>query len=288
MKKKRILVLGSNGQIGKYLCDYLNNKNYLVYKIDIEIGKKHDLRIKDNKILKKYIKNSDYIFFLAFDVGGSRYLKKFQEKYEFLNNNLKIIVNTFELLAKSKKKFLFASSQMSNMTYSNYGLLKLIGEKITKSLNCNYVKFWNVYGVENNLRKSHVITDFVRMAIKRKKIRMLTNGRETREFLHALDCCEGLEIIMKKHNQLLKEKIELHLSTGKKIKILKIAEIIKQIAKNKKININIYPKNSKDNVQLDKKNRFNYYLFKYWRPKISIRKGIEEIFSQNLKIIKKI
>ena len=89
---------------------------------------------------------------------------------------------------------------MSNMSYSNYGLLKLIGERITKSLDCNYVKFWNVYGIENDLRKAHVITDFTRMAIKKRKIIMLTDGNETREFLHAHDCCRGLEIIMKKHN----------------------------------------------------------------------------------------
>ena len=42
------------------------------------------------------------------------------------------MTKTFELLKKYNKKFLFASSQMSNMSYSNYGILKLIGEKITK------------------------------------------------------------------------------------------------------------------------------------------------------------
>ena len=136
--------------------------------MDIRISPSHDLRIENNKILKKLIKSSDYIFFLAFDVGGSKYLKKYQRNIEFLNNNLRIMINTFNILSKYNKKFLFASSQMSNMTYSNYGILKLIGERITKSLNCNFVKFWNVYGIENDFKKSHVITDFVRMAIKKK------------------------------------------------------------------------------------------------------------------------
>ena len=56
--------------------------------------------------------------------------------------------NTFNLLKKYNKKFIFASSQMSNMDFSSYGVLKKIGEDITKSLNCLYVKFWNVYGIE--------------------------------------------------------------------------------------------------------------------------------------------
>ena len=50
MKKKRILVLGSSGQIGKYLCDYLEDKNYIVKKLDIVNGKKQDLRIQNNKL----------------------------------------------------------------------------------------------------------------------------------------------------------------------------------------------------------------------------------------------
>ena len=43
------------------------------------------------------------------------------------------------------------------MDFSSYGVLKKIGEDITKSLNCLYVKFWNVYGVEKDKEKAHVI-----------------------------------------------------------------------------------------------------------------------------------
>ncbi len=278
MKKKRILVLGSEGQIGEYLCNYLEKKNYQVSKMDLRISPSHDLRIENNKILEKYIKSSDYIFFLAFDVGGSRYLKKYQSNFEFLNNNLRIMVNTFNVLLKYNKKFLFASSQMSNMTYSNYGILKLIGERITRSVNCNFVKFWNVYGIENDLKKAHVITDFVRMALKTKKISMLTNGNETREFLHALDCCKGLELIMNKHDLFKKNNKDLHLSTGVRVKIISIAKIIKNIAKTKKIEIKIIKGKTKDSVQLNKMNKFNKFLFKYWKPKINIKSGIKEIY----------
>ncbi len=283
MKKKRILVLGSEGQIGEYLSNYLKKKNYQVSKMDIRISPSHDLRIENNKILKKLIKSSDYIFFLAFDVGGSKYLKKYQRNIEFLNNNLRIMINTFNILSKYNKKFLFASSQMSNMTYSNYGILKLIGERITKSLNCNFVKFWNVYGIENDFKKSHVITDFVRMAIKKKKISMLTNGNETREFLHALDCSKGLELIMKKHDILKKTNEDLHLSTGVRIKIITIAKVIKNIAKTKKIKIKIVKGKTIDSVQFNKMNKFNKYLFKYWKPQINIKSGIKEIFDHYTK-----
>ena len=276
--KKKILVLGSSGQIGLHLCIYLVNKKYLVEKFDICEGKKFDLRKYNNILLEKSIKQCDYIFFLAFDVGGSRYIKEFQSSYEFSMNNLKIMVNTFDLLAKYKKPFLFASSQMSNMSYSNYGLLKLLGERISNQLNGNFVKFWNVYGIEKDLDKSHVITDFILMALKYKKIKMLTTGKESREFLHADDCSVGLEVIMKNHKQFKNQNNELHLTTGKRITILNIAKIIKKISKSKNLHVQIIPGKKKDTLQLNKKNKFNNYLNKFWKPKISINLGIEDVY----------
>ena len=275
--KKKILVLGSHGQIGYHLCNFLKKKKYFVKKFDIEDHKKYDLR-KSNLLLEKKIKDSNYVFFLAFDVGGSRYLKTYQETYDFLMNNLKIMKTVFSSLSKAKTPFLFASSQMSNMTYSNYGLLKLLGERITTKLNGNFVKFWNVYGIEKNLNKSHVITDFILMALKDKKIKMLTNGNETRKFLYAEDCSAGLEIIMKNHNKFKSANKELHLTTNKNISIIKIAKIIKKIAHLKNINVEILRGKTKDTVQLNKKNKNNNFLNKYWRPKNSINKGILEIF----------
>ena len=171
MKKKNILILGSEGQIGRHLVNFLiNKKKYNVIKFDIVLGATNDLRNPNNKKLEKKIKLSDFVFFLAFDVGGSRYLKKYQRTYNFLINNLFIMANVFKLLNKHKKKFLFASSQMSNMDFSPYGTLKRLGEDITKSMNGVYVKFWNVYGIEKDLGKSHVITDFILMGLKKKKL----------------------------------------------------------------------------------------------------------------------
>jgi hypothetical protein len=61
------------------------------------------------------------------------------------------MANVFGYLKKYNKRFVFASSQMSNMSYSPYGVLKNVGELYTKSLNGLIVKFWNVYCVENEI-----------------------------------------------------------------------------------------------------------------------------------------
>ena len=276
--KKKILILGSKGQIGSHLVDFLKKKkNFQIIEFDLVQGNKFDIRNFNNNNLEKCIKKSDFVFFLAFDVGGSRYLKKYQSTYYFLMNNLLILSNAFRLLKKHRKKFIFASSQMSNMDFSPYGTLKRLGEEVTKSLNAIYVKFWNVYGIERDIKKSHVVTDFVLKALKNKHINMLTSGRESREFLYADDCSEGLYIIMRKFNFFSKKKKELHLTTGKRIKIIDIAKTIRKILLKKKIRISISSSNKKDDLQNNRNNIPNKFFLKFWKPKYSIEEGIEKI-----------
>ena len=276
--KKKILILGSSGQIGGHLVDFFRKyKKYRIINFDIQEGSSFDLRNLNNKKIKYYIKKSDFIFFLAFDVGGSRYLKKYQHSYNFLINNMLIMNNVFKLIKENNKKFIFASSQMSNMDFSPYGTLKRLGESLTKSLNGLYVKFWNVYGIEREIDKSHVITDFILMALKNKRIKMQTSGNESREFLYAEDCSAGLYKIMTNYNLLLKKKTELHLTTSKKIKIIKIAKIIKKIFNKKNLEITIKPSNKNDNLQKNINNKSNNFLLKYWKPETNIEDGIKKI-----------
>ena len=275
--KKKILILGSEGQVGLHLKSYLKSKNYNVMGFDIVEKNNQDLRKFNNKLLISKIKKSDFIYFLAFDVGGSRYLKKYQNTFEFLSNNIRIMENTFTLIKKFKKPFLFASSQMSNMTYSNYGILKNLGEKYSQILDGLVVKFWNVYGIEHDLNKSHVITDFILKGIKKKKINMLTDGQEVRDFLYAEDCCIGLEKIMLKYKEIKRSKKSIDLTSTKYVKIIYVANIIKKLLLKKNIKIKIIPSKLKDSVQLNKKNKADRYLFKFWKPKFSLEEGISRV-----------
>ena len=89
------LVLGSAGQIGYALTEYLEKLGHKVLPFDIESNPNEDLRIYDNSLLRKSVKKADFIYFLAFDVGGSRYLKKYQHTFDFLSNNAKIMNTNF-------------------------------------------------------------------------------------------------------------------------------------------------------------------------------------------------
>jgi nucleoside-diphosphate-sugar epimerase len=63
------LVLGSSGQIGAHLVDYLISKGEQVYEYDIEYKEWMDLREYYNPTLDGYLDTCDVIHFLAFDVG---------------------------------------------------------------------------------------------------------------------------------------------------------------------------------------------------------------------------
>ena len=273
----KITILGSSGQIGAYLTEYLRNKGHHVTEFDKNNSYHEDMTKIPNPFLRNVIMESDFVFFLAFDVGGSRYLKKYQHTFKFIDNNARMLAGAFEYLAEYKKPFVFASSQMSSMSYSPYGVMKRVGELYTRSLNGLIVKFWNVYGIEKNHDKAHVITDFIRKGFETGVIDMLTDGTEQREFLYAEDCCEALESVMEQYTEHNSDS-ELHITSFQSTTILEIGKIIQGLFKSQGKKITLNPAQAKDEVQKDARNEANPYIKKWWKPRTSIEDGIEKIY----------
>ena len=278
-KMSRVLVLGSSGQIGAYLSSYLKDKGHEVIDYDIELGPEYDLRVIPSSYFEGEVRKSDFIFFLAFDVGGSRYLKKYQHTFEFIDNNTRMMTNVFRMIKKYEKPFVFASSQMSNMGHSPYGVLKNVGELYTKSLNGLVVKFWNIYGIEKDMDKSHVITDFIKKGFETGTIDMITDGTEEREFLYAEDCCEALDTVMCKYSDFTSDN-ELHITSGVSTSILAIARQIQLYFGGIQKEVEIVPSEAKDEVQKDARNIADPFFRKWWEPKTSIVEGIGKVFNE--------
>ena len=272
-----ITVLGSSGQIGAYLSEYLSRKGHIVREFDIVNGIHQDMTDIPNTYLRNAIMESDFVFFLAFDVGGSRYLKKYQHTFDFVNNNTRLMTNAFGLLEQYDKPFIFASSQMSNMSYSPYGTLKRLGELYTESLGGLVVKFWNVYGIEKDHKKAHVITDFIRKGFEDGDFEMLTDGEEVRQFLYAEDCCEGLEAVMKNYDEFYAND-PLHITNFDYTTIREVAIIIENEFRLIGKPVNIIPGKASDTVQLDKRNEADPFIRKYWSPKTDLVTGISKVF----------
>jgi nucleoside-diphosphate-sugar epimerase len=273
----KYLVLGSSGQVGSALTRFLIEQKQEVLEFDLVRSPQEDLRIPRNEILQQHLLNADFVFFLAFDVGGSRYLKTYQHTFDFLFNNTRLMANTFELLRESQKPFIFASSQMSNMNFSPYGALKALGECYTRSLNGIIVKFWNVYGIEHDIDKAHVITDFIIKARDLRRIDMLTDGTEERQFLYADDCSECLFLLSQMYNSLDRSR-ELHITSFEWVKILDIAAIVADLFPG----TSVTPAETKDDLQKGQRNEPDVYILQHWRPRTSLRDGITQIVNHDL------
>lgn len=269
----KYLVLGSSGQIGAHLCSHLEKNGNAVVPFDIARDVTEDMR-NNFPLLVERMRTADFVFFLAFDTGGARYLQQYQNTFEFVSNNVKLMNHGFEALRLLKKPFIFASSQMSNMLHSPYGVLKALGEGYAKSLNGIIVKFWNVYGVEKCPEKFHVITDFIKKARRHGRIEMISNGQEERQFLYAEDCCECLSKLTASYDSIPRDK-NLHITSFQWTKIIEIARIVGQ-----QMNVAVIPgTQTVDPIQHFQKNEPDTYILQHWQPTISLTEGISQVIA---------
>ena len=279
-KAKNIVVLGSEGQLGKPLVSFLKQSKYNVTSFDIMAhgDEKLDLREK-NELLNKAISDTDFVIFLAFDVGGSRYLQKMGKDFDFISNNAKMMNNVFTAIKECEgKPFVFATSTMVKSSDTSYGCLKKLGEYYTNSLNGLSVRLWNVYGTEDYGDKSHVITDFVISAREKGEISCLTNGKERRQFLHVFDFCKAIEVIIENFNTIKKDLDEEELESIIDISSYEwttIKQIAKEIGKQKNVPYTLSDK--KDTFQNKDVKPDKSIFKKYWKPEISLKKGIRMI-----------
>lgn len=181
------LVIGSEGFVGKPFCEYLKQLGEEVVHFDIKRSSEEDAR--DAKLS---LEGVDRVYFLAWDVGGAKYLYRDEIQFKQLDWNLKLMLNIMPQLQEKKTPFLFVSSQLAEEYDTVYGVTKRLGEVWTHLLGGVRVRLWNVYGaVEEPSERSHVIADFVYQALVNGEIRMLTDGEEQRQFVHINDVCSA-------------------------------------------------------------------------------------------------
>jgi len=191
------LVIGSDGFVGKPFCAYLESCGEAVIRFDIKQGDEQDARFA-----KLPLTGVDRVYFLAWEVGGAKYLYRDDIQFLQLDSNLKLMLNIFPQLQLAHVPFLFVSSQLSEEYDTVYGSTKRLGEVWSHLLNGVRVRLWNVYGAyEAASERSHVVADFVWQALTTGEIRMMTTGEELRQFVYIDDVnlafhqafCQGLD-----------------------------------------------------------------------------------------------
>ena len=181
------LVIGSDGFVGTTFCRFLRDQGEYVRYFDLKRGPSEDARTA-----KLDLNGVDRVYFLAWEVGGAKYLYREDIQFLQLDSNLKLMLNVFPQLQAAKIPFLFVSSQLAEEYDTVYGSTKRLGEVWTHLLGGVRVRLWNVYGAyEPPSERSHVVADFAWQALRTGEIKMLTTGDELRQFIYIDDACRG-------------------------------------------------------------------------------------------------
>lgn len=213
----RNLVIGSEGFVGKPLCGYLKDLGEEAIHFDIKRAQEEDGRVAELEF-----DGVDRVYFLAWNVGGAKYLYRGEVQFLQLHWNLKLLLNIMPQLQERQVPFIFVSSQLADEHDTVYGVTKRLGEVWTRLLGGVRVRLWNVYGpLEVLSERSHVVSDFVYQAVVKGEIRMLTTGEERRQFIYIDDVCRAF------HKSLTERLDGLYdVTSFEWVRVREIAEII--------------------------------------------------------------
>jgi nucleoside-diphosphate-sugar epimerase len=210
------VLLGGEGLIGSALRRRLEAIGEKTVTYDLKSG--FDLRHKDPDPFPR----DGYCWFLAWDVGGAKYIMDPAAQISILKHNWQLCERIFGWIEKRKTRFTFVSTQMVGHPNA-YGVAKAVGECWARNVGGGLIsRLWNVYDAEEPSRKSHVIPDLIQQAVK-GEIRLQTSGVERRQFLHADDCAEAL-ILQRDAGQILAE-----ITTGEWIPVRRVADLIAEM-----------------------------------------------------------
>ena len=254
MKRKKILILGSNGLVGSSLVRKFNENNR--YEITSATRKNANLFIYEET--KKLIEDSkpDLIINAAAKVGGIQ--ANNTQGTEFILENLKININLLEscipynniqiinlgsscIYPLNAENPIKESSFMSGIlepTNSPYAMAKITAIEMGKTLNKDYghkvinLMPTNLYGPNDNFSQenSHVIPGIIKRMHEIKSnglesFGLWGSGKPLREFLFVDDLSDAIQFIV--DNNI--EDYLINVGSGKEISIYDLACLIKEI-----------------------------------------------------------
>ncbi len=306
LKRKKILVLGSKGFLGKRVC-----RLFIKKKIKYVSSNRKDCDLANSQDVEKYIKNKKphIVINCAAFVGGIHFSRLYP--YDVLFKNITLSTNIINACHKAKVEKIvnissacvysdllngpFRETQIwdkpMHQSVRYYGLSKqysfMAAEALSKQSNTKMINLIpaNLYGPGDKFDKnlSHVASAMISKLYDAKKknknfVEFYGTGKTVREFLHVDDFAEAIILATKSY----KEIEPLNIGNGTGISIKNLFKVINSYIKfdgkviwNKK-----YPDGAKYKVMNN-----NKMIKKLkWRPKIPFEDGISNTikeFSKN-------
>jgi nucleoside-diphosphate-sugar epimerase len=249
------IVLGGDGLIGRCLTEALQRRGEDVHSYDLAGG--FDLR---RRLPLLPAGRDVFVWFLAWDVGGSKYIHNPTVQRRCYTHNIELCNNVFPWLEKHGLPFIFTGSQLAG-TETAYGRSKAVGASRTRALGGQLAILWNVYGPEAVSLRSHIIPDLIAQGWQ-KAIHLRSDGCETRRFLHVRDCVQAL--LQMRHTG----QAEAHICGDQTIEIRALAKMVAGMMGARVIlgtargsQIDVHPT----------------LLLDGWKPTISLRQGVHMV-----------
>ncbi len=307
MKKMNILITGGAGFLGSKLATKLVYLGYNVFIVDLQFYSNDSLDhlisfdnfhfsksdIRNEKIVKKIVKNMDYIIPLAALVGAPLCDKKKKIAVDTNVNAIKKIIK----FSKKKQKLIYLTSnsgygigQKDKFCDENsplnpvslYGRTKNESEKLVmKRKNCVCFRLATVFGYSFRMRTDLLVNNFVYTAMSTNALKIF-EGSFRRNFIHIDDVVDGIIFSIQNFNKLKNNVYNMGLSSANITK-LELAKKIKKFIPKVKITkiLNQQDPDKRDYfVSNDKIER------KGFAAKKSLESGIIElikVFKKNLK-----
>ena len=301
-KNDVIYVAGHNGMVGSAILRKLKTEGYsnLIFFNSSELDLCNQNQVEN--FFKKH--KPDYVFLCAAKVGGIKANDEYSAEFIYQNlliqsnvihnsylNNVKklIFLGSSCIYPKTttqpiKEEFLLEGPlEISNQAYA---IAKISGLEMCRSYNkqygCNFISVMptNLYGPNDNYdpKNSHVFAALIlKILIAKKKneskVNVWGSGEPKREFLHVDDLADACLFLMKNYNS----SKHINVGWGKDISINELALLISDVM-NHKVEV-INDKSKLDGTMLKKLDCSKLENLG-WKPKITLKNGIEMIYHE--------
>jgi len=298
----RFLVTGGAGFIGNNIVRLLLESGHSVDIIDnLKVGKIENIQdiidkinflqidIRDIKKLREIIKNIDGIFHEA---ALTSVPESYKKPKEYNDVNVIGTKNIFEIANKENIRVVYASSssiygdvtqipikeKFERKPINPYGQTKLNNEILAEKfedLSVIGLRYFNVYGVGQNISYAGVITKFLEQIKNKMPLSINGNGNQIRDFIQVKDIAKANLCAMDSNVK----KGFFNVGTGISTSINDLAKMMINLSNNENEVIH-KPKlegdieNSKADMELTKK-------LINWNHEIDLKEGLTELIVNN-------